>query len=622
MISVLRHRGPNGCGVRVFDSAGLAHTRLSIIDLSKRATQPMSNEDGNLWIVLNGEVYNYRKLRSELTQKGHRFRSASDTEVILHLYEEEGERCLSRLRGMFAFALYDRRKNEMFLARDRIGEKPLVYGIFNNVLYFASEIPAILNASGCPREIDLEALHHYFSDSWYHPPAPYTIFKGIRKLPAGCFARATREGLCIRKYWSLDFGRKSKASEAELCRSLRNRLREAVRLQLESDVPVGIMLSGGIDSSSIVLAMRELGVQTIRSFAVGFSKDDEELQRARLAAKFFGTKHTELIIKADDISRLPEMIALYGEPISLLPAFYTFELSRLMNRHVTVVLTGNGGDELFGGYDYYNRVRLLSILSRIDFLLPHSLFGLAGRALGALFTKGFLSEIALGLRILGSSFFKRKGLSAREDGERLRRSLYSPAVREKLARSDTGRLLDDAFAEPQCGSYFDRVLYADLTVGNSHSVVVSSDVGGMAHALEMRSPFLDPGLLEFSSILPERMKVRSLFDPSQNKYILKKAIESDVPAEIVSAKKMGFGFNIPWRAWMKTKWRRTIHSLLFDGSLARSGLFDMNFVKKIFEENSSGRADHSRLLFALVVFSIWYKLFIERVSVKRLKLKF
>lgn len=609
MCDVMVHRGPDAEGQHVEGKIGLGHRRLSIIDLSEKGRQPMSNEDGSVWISYNGEVYNFMELRAELEAKGYKFKSNTDTEVVLHLYEEEGIDCVKRLRGMFAFAIWDSKKETLYLARDRVGQKPLFYADIDGKMVFASEINAILSLPDFERKINLEALHYYLTHVYFYVPHPHTLFEGIRKLAPAHYMIVDKNGSRIERYWSIDYSKKRKGSEKEFIGEYKKLLKETVVMRQISDVPLGVLLSGGIDSSSIVSVMARSPGKGLKSFSIGFDAKDQELSRARLVSDKFNTENFELVFKPQDVKLLPEVIYHLGEPINLLPGLYSLALSnKIREEDVTVVLAGNGADELFGGYDYHNNLRFIDVLLKVSKFFPKKIFG----ALSNLAGKDSKAKTLLSL--LATPPDKRKGDVYRRKAKCLKASLYSRKMRDAVEGVDAGKPLDDVFNEQKNASYFDRMLYTELFMGNMHSTVVIADVCGMMNSIEIRAPFLDHVMVEFAASLPVAMKVPSMLDRSRNKFVMKEAMAGVLPDEILSAKKMGFGYNIDWASWLKGEWKSLAEEILLNRSLPETGLFDMDSISRLISEHARGVKDHSTLLWGLITFELWYEIYFRGAS--------
>ncbi|MBS3147281.1 asparagine synthase (glutamine-hydrolyzing) [Candidatus Woesearchaeota archaeon] len=607
MNTVQAHRGPDGSGVFVSKDkkVALGHRRLAILDLSPTGRQPMRSADGSLVITFNGEIYNYKEFVPTLKKLGYKFKGTSDTEAILYAYQEYGEKCLDLFRGMFAFAIWDEKKKRLFIARDRLGEKPLYYANVGNSFYFASGLAAILEASGIKREVDERALHMYLLYNFHHVPEPFSIIKGVSKLPPAHYMIVDSSGVRIKRYWSFSY-KKERKSERAWIDEFRALAKECVNLREVSDVPVSAFLSGGVDSSAIVALMKNRNLST---FSIGFNRDDPELVRARRISKLFKTKNKEIIFDSESIERLPELIYRYGEPYNLMPALYSFVLSEEIVKDFKVALAGNGADELFYGYDGSNG---LLAMSKLEKVLPRSL----ARLLFHLVPKRFLS-VKLGLLALSSPASRQKGSIYRYLGKRLL-PIYSESARSALSLFDAGELLDKVTAQCDSPDLIERFYHAGLFIENAHSVTIIADATGMAHGLETRAPFLDHKLVEFAARLPVRYKVRSVFDKLGNKYLMRKSLEGILPSDILYGKKMGFGYNIKWGELLQTKYLPFVERA-FSVELPETGLFDGPYLQKVLARLKRGD-DVFSLVFGLICFHIWHDMFVKGKSFKDISL--
>lgn len=579
MVDILAHRGPDGRGI--YRQAGLAlgHRRLAIIDLSEAATQPLNNETQDVWVVVNGMIYNFRELRKELEAKGHHFKSKSDSEVVVHLYEEYGEDCIPILRGMFALAIWDKKREILVLARDRIGQKPLVYTSLPNKFYFASEPKAIFATQEIPKEIDMTGMHHFFS--YMNVPWPYTMYKNVKQLPPACILKVELESKSIKidKYWKPDLNTKLDISIEESASKLLSTLEESVKLRLISDVPIGALLSGGIDSSSIVALMSRFLRRPVETFSVGYetsTKKDPEFGFSKIVSDEFKTNHHQISVDHNIIKVLPEMLWFYDEPYANPVALPNFELCRIMKKGVTVVFSGDGGDETFAGYPGYLKWKAVHFINRLFPFISKSKQG------------------AFNLRSLRKASFSR----------RLYGNLYVPELRKEIKEINTGVILDEFYLENDSNSLLDNILFMDLILYNAHGVSLISDISGMSNGLEIRSPFLDHKLVEFVFSLPINNKVKGF---SQTKYILRKAMGDILPKSILSRKKIGYGEGIPFKEWFCNEWKDTVRQFLFDGGLKKSGIFQMKYVKELFDNHMNFRQDNFNLLWSLVCFSVWHE---------------
>jgi asparagine synthase (glutamine-hydrolysing) len=592
------HRGPDSDGVFVDDSIGLAMRRLAIIDVSG-GDQPIGNEDGTVQVIQNGEIYNYRELRAMLRRQGHHFSTASDTEVIVHLYEERGLRFADDLRGMFAVAIWDSRRRRLILARDRFGIKPLYYSFEGTELTFASELKALASRKGFTPEIDLDALEAFLAFGYV--PAPLTIFHGIRKLPAGHYLTWSEQSpaTCAIEAYALPRPVPStevlRGGESELAEELRSRLRDSVRAHLVADVPVGVLLSGGIDSSALAALAALETSGPVRTFSIGFEERSfNELSRARLVARRYGTNHHELVVRSDAVELLPAIAEVFDEPFADSSALPTYLVSKLAAEHVKVALSGEGGDELFGGYYTYVA----------DILAAKKGMQLATR-LRPLVERLPSSSRKASLEYKAKRFLRGLDQPVLERHHSWR-ELFRPEVRAELVTTPRGSLSDPVdhlrsrYSQTTDSEFLARLLDVDVGSYLSDDLLVKVDRASMAHSLEARVPFLDPVVAEFALALPSRMKVRGF----STKRLLRLATAPLVPREIVYGKK--HGFSIPAAAWLRGELVPMARELLSPQNLRRQGLFRPEVVERLLDEHAARRDDHSRHLWALLVFVLWF----------------
>jgi asparagine synthase (glutamine-hydrolysing) len=602
MAAALAHRGPDDSGIEALGAVGLGHRRLSIIDLSPDGHQPMGNEDGSVRIVFNGEIYNFRELRAGLEQRGHRFRSRSDTEVILHLYEELGTDCLSRLRGMFAFAIWDEPRRRLFLARDRVGKKPLYYADTASRFLFGSEIKAILVAGGVERQPDRQALYHYLT--YQYVPSPWTAFEGIRCLPPAHYLLLENGEARIERYWRLAYQPKLKAPEAALEEELRARLREAVRLRLVSDVPLGAFLSGGVDSSAVVALMARESAEPVRTFSIGFREEEfDELAFARLVAERCGTQHTEWIVEPHALEILPRLVWHFDQPFADPSAIPTWYVAKLAREHVTVVLNGDGGDEDFAGYGRY---AANDLTVRRERTLPLRAWRRA-RALAAglrrALRRGALPRRLAELRPV--SVEMENALRICHFTEEEKSALCTPEFVRSAGGVDSFALLFAAYGAAGDAEFLDRALAADVGMYLPDDLLVKVDVASMASSLEARSPFLDHEFMEFAARLPVACKLRE----GETKRILKRALRGLVPDAVLERRKMGFG--VPLARWFRGELRDFVRDALLGSEARGRGYFREDAVRTLLEEHLEGRADRSNHLWNLAMLELWHRIFID-----------
>lgn len=600
MCGALRHRGPDDEGVYITPRVGLGMRRLSVIDLAT-GHQPLCNEDRTLWIVFNGEIYNYRHLRQDLAPR-HTFSTQSDTETIIHLYEEYGESCVEHLRGMFAFAIWDERKQQLFIARDRVGKKPLYYTQHDGAFVFASEIPALIRWRGQKPPIDTTALDQYLS--FQYIPSPRTIYTGVSALPPAHTLTCGPDGAPLtRRYWDIDYRQKTSLSFADACARTRELLDEATRLRMIADVPLGAFLSGGADSTIVVGLMSTHAAEPVKTFSVGFDEDDfSELSYARLAAQRFHTDHHEIIVRPHFKELLPEIARRYGQPFADASALPSYMIAQETRTQVTVALNGDGGDEAFGGYRRYQAMRWAShaaapfrmagrpaarMLSR---LIPGagSARGNSRWAYAARFIDG-LSETPAGRMARYASFFT----------DETKAFVYADAFRQAIAAPATAYLAD-LFNGAAADTDVDRAMWTDMHSYLPECLLVKMDIASMAHGLEARSPFLDHVLLEFAASLPHTWKLRGL----STKYILRTACKDLLPQAIAHRGKQGFG--VPVSRWFRTDWKDFFRDVVLSKRALARGYFDPSGVRRLFDQHLSGHVDHGRALWALLMLELWH----------------
>jgi len=605
MLAVLRHRGPDGEGTERDAHAILGHRRLSIIDLAG-GRQPLSNADKSIWLVCNGEIYNYRALRADLENRGQRFLTKSDCEVIIGLYELYGDRLLEHLRGMFAFALWDARRRRLLLARDHLGQKPLYYARTARGFAFASEIKALLAFDATLRTLDLAALDQYLALRLIAPPL--SMFRGIRKLPpAHLLVLEPEREPVIRRYWRLEYQPKLQRSEADLVDELEEKVEQSLRLHLVSDVPVGAFLSGGLDSSLLVAMLaKRVGVRNLPTFTVGIPYPRfDEAPHARRVARMYGTDHHERQVAPSLVSLLPDLIYHLDEPSDPL-SLCTYYVAELARRHVKVVIGGDGGDELFGGYDRYYGNEYASRYARVPARLRRSVLG---PALALLPQAGWYKSIGHQLRWLHRLSFLSGGnryaasLSYFYFDAQLRAALFTNEAAEQLAGYDPEYAIRQPY-ETTNGDALDRMLWADSAVRLPDHPVMITDRMTMAHGLEARSPFMDHRLAEFAARLPSSLKVhgRSL------RIIQRKLAARYLPAEILARPKQGFSSALPYI--LRREYRLLYERFLPDSLLVNSGVIRRRTIDLLLQAHLSGRADHGNRLWLLINAELWYRMMI------------
>jgi asparagine synthase (glutamine-hydrolysing) len=604
MLNSIRHRGPDDQGVYLSSQVGLGHARLSIIDLSS-GHQPLSNEDGTVWIVFNGEIYNYRELRSFLLTKGHVFKTQSDTEVIVHLYEEFGPQCVERLRGMFAFALWDGKAKQLFLARDRVGIKPLYYSLSDNAIVFASEIKAILVDPAVSRHLAPEIIDRFLT--FLYVPGEETLLKDICKLAPGHYLLARNGKVEIRQYWDLSFLKPSEPLSMEEAESeLSNLLAEAVELHMIADVPVGVLLSGGVDSTAVLSCAAERTDKEISSFTVGFSDAGfaDERPYARLAAETFGSRHHEMTITADDfVAFLPKYVWHMEEPVCEPPAVALYYVSKLARDHVKVLLSGEGGDEAFAGYDNY---RSITWLERLKQVWPAG-NGAASWGLSQLNSWAHSARVAKYAPLVNAKFpdyyYSRTSTPYRYSGNGIGQ-LYASDFHRSIDKEYTVEPLRRLFSKMEHQSVLDQMLYIDTKTWLPDDLLIKADKMTMANSLELRVPLLDHRLLEFAASLPSDFKLKGF----SLKYIWKKALSKRVPSGILKRKKAGFP--VPYEFWLRNNLKNQVRDILTDRKTIERGYFQKAAIEKLISANSDF-GTYSKEVFSLVALELWHRMFLD-----------
>ena len=597
----IQHRGPDDDGTFNDRGVGLAARRLSIIDLPG-GHQPVHNEDRSIWIVFNGEIYNHERLHRLLAKLGHRFYTRSDTEVVVHAYEEFGDECVKYLNGMFAFALWDAHARRLFLARDRFGIKPLYYTVLGEEIVFGSELKAVLEHPGVERRIDVVALNEYLS--FEYVPTPRTIFNGIRKLPPGHTLSFSPHGLRVERYWDISLGkseRRPPVSWRDYQTRLRQELEDAVSREMVSDVPVGVLLSGGIDSSSVAAMMRHRATSPIQSFTIAFDeKSFDESRYARLAAEKLGLDHHELTVTSTMMAELvPRLMDVIDEPFADSSIVPTYFLSRFAREHVKVVLGGDGGDELFAGYPTLQAHRLIEQYERfVPFFLRA---GLVPRLIDRL----PVSKDNISFDFKARRFISGRGVPVASRHHRWlgsflpqeKRSLFVP----ELVQDDVDTYEVAYEHQRRCDAQetMNQLLYLDQKLYLEGDILAKVDRASMATSLEVRVPLLNHTLAEYVAEVPHELKLRGL----KSKFILKKAMEGVLPDEILKRPKKGF--NVPVAHWIGTTLRELVRDQLSSEKLKREGFFEPAYVERLLREHEEGVRDHRKLLWTLLVFELW-----------------
>lgn len=603
MLARLSHRGPDDHDVYSDDLASIGAARLSIVDLSKAGRQPMKSPTGRYIQAFNGEIYNYRELRKALADRGEAFVSDGDSEVLLRLYERKGEACLQDLRGMFAFAIWDTQSRSLFLARDRVGEKPLVYSYSEGCFAFASEINALLALPWVSREPDWEGIHYGLH--YVHIPAPQTAFKQISRLPAATALKVDGGGLTFRRYWKLRFEERYGPEDREkCCRDLVEVFDEATALCSRSDVPVGTFLSGGLDSSLVTasLAKNLSGFPTFRISHDG-PEDDEEKAAAQAVASRYQTRHASLILGPDILESLRDFVAMHAEPTGTMVALNYYRLANVASRQVAVVLSGSGGDELFGGYD-------LNYMENLDRSRVHwkALRGLLEDGQTQAAASGDLKEFARQMRDIDATgperVYAKRHLAW---GRKFVSAVYSPRMKELAAAHPPENLLLKCYSDAGTDRIFNATVYQMLNLTCSYSLVDHADICGMASALEVRSPFLDVRLMELAAAIPPAWKVGEPGHQRYGKVILTEAMGKRLPDEVLNAAKIGFGGGVPYNRWLSDQWDQCYHR----EALEACGLFDLDEVERLAKQDLPRMPQLAHLLFHVLTIGVWHSLYAQ-----------
>lgn len=607
MADTLLHRGPDDEGYYEDGEVGIAHRRLSIIDLSSSGHQPMTNEDQNIHIVFNGEIYNFQELRQSLGLS-HQFKGVSDTEVIVHLYEEIGTEVFSKIKGMFAIALYDKAQKKLFLARDGMGKKPLYYGVFNGTLLFGSEIKALMAHTSFKKELDIASLNKYFQ--YEYVPTPHTMFENVFKLEPGHYATYDGKILTKTKFWDVFFeakGKDSTVSFVDALARLDELLYDGVKKRLIGDVPLGVFLSGGIDSSTVAYyaqkIARDTGAKPVQTFSIGFMEDSfDESKYARQVAAFLGTEHYEKILSAKEgVALIPEIFSLLDEPIADASIIPTYILSRFTREYVTVALGGDGGDELLCGYDTFLAHRFAGIyekvpevlrkqiLEKIAPLLPSSHKNMSFDFKVKKFIAGFYGD---------KKYRNQRWLGAFDRDER--KKLFNKKIGREIETLNEFEDIDKYLEGLSTNNYYDQLTYLYLRTYMMDDILVKVDRASMYNSLEVRAPFLDTDIVEFLVNLPLSYKLRGL----TTKYLLKKLMDGKLPHNIIYRKKKGFG--IPLAEWLSGELKPMVLEMLGEKRLEEQGLFDPEYVTGLLDDHFSKHSDNRKPIWTLLVFQMWY----------------
>ncbi len=602
MCEAMAHRGPDAWGVDLADEAVLGHRRLAIIDLSPAAAQPMASADGRSVVVFNGEIYNFGQLRRDLEGLGHRFHTRSDTEVLLAAYGQWGRECLSRLRGMFAFAIWDRTSRRLFAARDRLGKKPFHYAVTRDGFTFASELGGVVADPAVGPTPDANAINDYLTFGYVPPPR--TGFAGVSKLPPAHWLEYDGGRVTTGCYWTLSYEPKLAVSEAEATEGVLARLREAVALRMISDVPLGAFLSGGVDSSVVVALMAEHG--TVRTFSIGFEEAEYDERRfARAVAARWATTHEDFVVRPAIGDLLPRLVRHYGEPYADSSAVPTWYLSEMTRRHVTVALNGDGGDESFAGYERYLAAMLAG---RLDWV-PGSLRRAGARLVKALNRRprkdALLHRLDRFLEALDETPARRYGRWVTYFSNAQKAELLAPAFVSRLVEPDALGHLERAYAQSDARAFLDATAHADVQTYLPGDLLPKVDIASMAHSLEARSPLLDHEVVEYCARLPVDLKVRG----RTTKYLLKQIARTLVPAEVVDRRKMGFG--VPVDHWLRAELRELAEDCLFSARATGRGYFEPALIRELWQRHLDGTGRFHHLLWNLLMLELWHREFVD-----------
>lgn len=607
MADAMIHRGPDDDGFYLSGQIGLGFRRLSIIDLSG-GHQPLSNEDGTAWIIFNGEIYNYQDLRAELVAKGHIFKTRSDTEVIVHLYEEYGTDCVQRLRGMFGFAIWDARDRSLFLARDRVGIKPLYYYVDSKCIVFGSELKAILADPTIPREVASELIDRFLS--YYYMPGSQTLLRNLFKLEPGHTLLAKNGRYEVRRYWDLHFAvSDNQKSERDFEEELIDLLEESVQLHMISDVPVGFLLSGGLDSTAMLSLASQNTDKEISTFTIGFSESGivDERPFARLAAEQFGSRHYELSISPADFAEfLPNYVWHMEEPVCEPPAIALYYVSKLARKHVKVLISGEGGDEAFAGYENYRNLFWFEKMKA--FLGPlRKTVGQGMTSLGTALNSRVLTKYGVRMGTPFEDYYLSRTSSPFEYFPRHRATLYSQSLAANIDSDGSIAATRECLSRAADYSLLNKMLYVDTKTWLPDDLLIKADKMTMANSVELRVPLLDHKVLEFAAKLPRNQKVRRW----TMKYLAKKALSGRVPGPILKRRKAGFP--VPYQMWLRTLLHDWVNDILLDRRTLDRGYFQKPAVEELLKLSLNG-ADYGKELFSLVVLELWHRTFADQGS--------
>ena len=605
MCERMKHRGPDSEGLWTDETVALGMWRLSVIDLHT-GEQPVYSEDKSIVVVMNGELYNFREVRADLEKRGHKFETQSDTEILPHLYEEYGEAMLEHINGMFAFALWDKRREKLLIARDKFGEKPLYYGVFDGKLIFASEPKVLLANPSVKVEINLDSLRSYLSFDYV--PAPNSIYKGISKLPAAHFLSIEKGEIKTRRYWNLTWEKKETKSLEKAAEELRELLADAVRMRLVADVPLGILLSGGVDSSTVAAFATQFSSEKVKTFSIGFEEDSfDESKFARQVATHLNTEHYEEKLSVEKAADLISEIGTWlDEPMSDGSLIPTFLLSKFVRKHVTVALGGDGGDEIFAGYPMYYAHKVANIYGKVPSFLRNNLI------------EPIVNNLPVSNKNLSFDYKAKRFVAASKYDVVTRHHSWfgSFSIDEQqnlLSKDVLAATSDDIYKDAKdllkicdAKNEIEQMQFLDINYYMAEDILTKVDRASMAVSLEVRAPFLDPRVAQFAANIPLEYKLKG----SKGKYILKKAVEPLLPKNILHRPKKGFG--IPIAEWLKGRLNPLMRELLDAKRLKNQGLFDEKYVQKLIKEHETNVASHHKQLWTLLVFQLWYDNFLKK----------
>jgi asparagine synthase (glutamine-hydrolysing) len=604
MNNKLFHRGPNGGGVKFFQNACLGHRRLSIIDLSKSGTQPIDNEDNSIAVTFNGEIYNYNKLRKDLISKGHIFKSDTDTEVLVHLYEEYGSGLLDYINGMYVFAIYDNNKKKLFISRDRLGQKPLFYFLKyhdgESLFAFSSELNSLAEHPEMPKALDTQSLHDYLSLQYIVGES--SIYKNVKKLLPGCFLQISLSDpeLNIQQYWQCSYKNKTSLSFNDASLQLRELLIDSVEKRLMSDVPLGAFLSGGLDSTLIVAIMRKILKIPVKTFTIAFDeKKYDESKFAAIAAEELNTEHFEKLVNPTDFSLLEKIVQQYGEPFADSSMLPTYLLSKFTKENVTVALSGDGADELFAGYYRYLAMKKSAKFDTVPyFFRKHLIYLLKNLMPPKKEERTFFGKLQRICDVIASKSNNRYFNMINRFPELVKHEIYTDEFSEECLYK-TGRILQKYIENADACDNVEKIMQTDLLSYLPGDILVKVDIASMAHSLEVRSPFMDYRIAEFAGSLPLEFKQHG----NTRKHILIEAFKDIIPTSVTERKKMGFG--VPVAKWLRCEWKNDAMDCILNGFGVANGYFKQASLEKMFKMHSEERADFSYALWSLLVFELW-----------------